>query len=113
MDNTDYDKTIQDLNEKVSQISGPSAEAPSNGGKSKLDMLKSPYMACVAVPIVVLVGLFFIKPGFIMETKSKDGEMPRKVVNFKKLLLVTLVICGVIGLGVYLYFFKTKKPEVS
>jgi hypothetical protein len=109
-------KDIDDLNEKIDSLqkevdklnSISEFEKPE---KAKISLfnnncLKSPIVYYFALPLIVCVLLFFLKPSFIMEKISKNGNFPTKKLNYKKLLIATILFSIIIAFGIFIFFYK-------
>ncbi len=101
---SNIEDTIRDLNARVSQFTDKESSIslmPSLKGTS--------YMRYILIPLVIGGALLLIKPGFVMETDSVDGEYPEPRVKAQKFLLVLLVLSVASGIGVYMYFYRKRK----
>ena len=58
-----------------------------------------PYVYYAAIPVVliiiIIIILYFMKPKFIM-IKEEDNYR----ISFKKVIITTFIVCGIIGVGV-------------
>jgi hypothetical protein len=115
MEDEDMDKKLSDLSSKVTELSGSSEAGPmssftSGFSSSIVTKFSSPYVYFAAIPILVGIFLYFVKPGCIMEIKSVEGEHPKPVIQTKRFALLTIVLSVAIGAGIYIYCFR-KKPD--
>ena len=114
MEDSEIDATIKSLHEKVNQITtttsafvvtrNTSSESIFSGS-----ILKSPIIYYGAVPLTILIILFFWKPSFIMENVSIDGKLPEKKLIYKKLFMSTLIVTIIIAAVFFIYSCKNKK----
>lgn len=109
---SEFTNTLNQLTQQVSQFTNnvePSTEisGASSGFMSKLGPYTT-YICYAAVPVIIALILFFIKPGFIMSEVSVDGKIPEKKLSIKKLLIATVVISVVIFV---LYLFYTRRKQ--
>lgn len=63
-----------------------------------------PNIILLSIPIVILIGLVYIKPKFVLDI-SEDKDVPPRI-NFKKLLMTTTVVSIILGCLCYFYLFK-------
>jgi len=109
-------KDIEDLNEKIDSLQQEvdklnaitEFEKPE---KAKISLfnktsLKSPIVYYFALPVTVCVLLFLLKPPFIMEKISKNGNFPKKKLNYKKLLIATILFSIIIAFVIFIFFYK-------
>lgn len=114
MDDSDceLDAKIKMLNEKVSEITSTNLKS---GGLNKqsafltLNVIKSPFVYYGSIPLVILLIFFFWKPGFIMQNVSIDGKLQEKRLNYKKLIIATIIVSSIIFITFFVYSYKNKK----
>ena len=114
MDDSDceLDAKIKMLNEKVSEITSTNLK---NSGLNKqssfltLNVIKSPFIYYGVIPLVILLIFFFLKPGFIMQNVTIDGKITEKRLNYKKLIIATIIVTSIIFISFFVYSYKNKK----
>lgn len=109
MQNSDMQDTINRLERRVDDVTGTGNSA---GSYFPNFSDTSSMMYYAAIPVVVGGALVYLKPGFLMEMDSFDGEYPEHKLNYRRLLLTTMVLSAAIGIGIYMYFFR-KKPAAE
>jgi hypothetical protein len=116
MEDNEIDATIKSLHEKVNQITTTNtissfvdAKNASNISFFSGSIFKPKVIYYVAVPLTILLVLFFWKPNFIMEDVSIDGKLPEKKLIYKKLFISTFIVTFIIAIGIFGYFYKNKK----
>jgi hypothetical protein len=102
MENSNIDETIRRLDQRVSSLTGYGISSNSNFMSS----VSTSYIYYGCIPIIIALFLAVWKPSFIIETTSIDGEYPQPHVIYKKLLLSTLVLSTMIGVAIFVYFYR-------
>jgi hypothetical protein len=74
--------------------------------KPSLITLKSPIVYYFAIPLSVFILLFLLKPPFIMESVSENGNFPKKKLNYKKLLIATILFSIILAFVIFIFFYK-------
>ena len=74
--------------------------------KPSLFTVKSPIVYYLAIPLSVCILLFLLKPPFIMESVSKNGNFPTKKLKYKKLLIATILFSIIIAYVIFIFFYK-------
>lgn len=80
-------------------------ESQDNENKGMMQYVQPPYIYGI-IPVVIAAALWYMKPGFIMETvgePDEDNPNPSTVLSYKKLGIATAVCCVVIG-GAWYYY---------
>lgn len=107
MENNDYDKILQDLNNKVSKFSKSEiiADKPTISYN-----IKPSFIYYGLVPFFVYIFLYIISPKFVMTTEvSMDEQLfLEKKLNHKKLFVTSLIISILIWIAIYSYQYKLK-----
>ena len=98
----DFDETILRLTDQVSQFKSQNAEKPSSGINMPKLNLSSPVIYYSIVPLIIFTGLFMIKPSFIMKKIEDTDEKKERQINYKILLLTTLILSIICIVG-FLY----------
>tara|TARA_Y100000591_G_C21588890_1_gene572089 strand:- start:157 stop:564 length:408 start_codon:yes stop_codon:yes gene_type:complete len=77
-------------------------------------LLKPPYVFIIGLPLLFLILLIYLQPSFIMDISpdKTDPVKQVKTLSIKKLLIWSLVLAGILGGGIY-YFFYMKKQNVQ
>lgn len=78
------------------------------------NLLKPPYVFIIGLPLLFLILLIYLQPSFVMDV-SPDKTNPLKEIktlSIKKLLIWSLVLAGILGGGIY-YFFYMKKQNME
>jgi hypothetical protein len=68
-----------------------------------VNLIKSRMGFYFAIPLSICVILFFLKPSFIMEN---DKKFSKKKLNYKKLLISTLILTALLAIVIFVYFYK-------
>lgn len=78
------------------------------------NLLKPPYVFIIGLPLLFLILLIYLQPSFIMDISpdKTDPVKQVKTLSIKKLLIWSLVLAGILGGGIY-YFFYMKKQNVQ
>lgn len=108
-------------NDNISPVMNNTSQPISNTKKQiNLETLKNVvklYGIYIAIPIVIFIGLFFLKPNFILKEKSnKESEKKllntiqnekevknEKVLDIKKYIIYSLVISLVLDTGLFMF----------
>ncbi len=113
MEDNEFDATLKKLSDQVNQFAGTTIKNnTSDGGSGFLSKInvQSPLVYYCAIPLVIMIVLFFWKPGFVMEEVSIDGNLPEKKLNFKKLFVTSIISTVIIAIIIFIYHYKGKKP---
>jgi len=113
----DYDSKLQELQQKVSEVSGdvvpttPPKKSSESSKNSKFTL--KPIYLYAAVPIVVFLLLAILRPGCVQEEtpNPQNPAKPLKKLSITKLAIWGVVISAPLILGVYLYFSRNTKKE--
>ena len=113
----DYDSKLQELQQKVSEVSGdivpttPPKKLPKSSKKSNFTL--KPIYLYSAVPIIVFIILIILRPGCVQEEtpNPQNPAKPHTKLSITKLVIWGVVICAPLILAVYLYFSRTTKKE--
>ena len=107
-----FDETLKKLGQKVNQFTkgttSKSYESNSRGlaGKINIKALAVYGSPLIAVPLL----LFYWKPGFVTEeVEDEEGDYKRRV-NFRKLMVTTLISTFVLDSLIFVYL---RKKEIS
>ena len=78
------------------------------------NLLKPPYVFIIGLPLLFLILLIYLQPSFVMDVSpdTKDPLKQVKTLSIKKLLIWSLVLAGILGGGIY-YFFYMKKQNME
>ena len=68
------------------------------------------YIFYVAIPVILTVILFFVKPDFICTITDINSIVTKKI-NFKKLFIIGFISGGIISGGLFIYF-KQKNINI-
>ena len=110
---------IDDLNQKINSLqqeidklnSTTEFEKPEKVKislfKTSLFTLKSPIVYYVALFLSVYVLLFLLKPQFIIKKVSENGNFPKKKINYKKLLIASVLFSTIIAFVIFIFFKKS------
>lgn len=108
-------------NDNISPVMNNTSQPISNTKKQiNLETVKNVvklYGIYIAIPIVIFIGLFFLKPNFILKEKSnKESEKKllntiqnekevknEKVLDIKKYIIYSLVISLVLDTGLFMF----------
>ena len=112
----DYTKNFERLSEQVNNFDNvkpvPTDESvpvlPTSSWGSKIN--KTTIVFIVAIPIVILVLLIFIKPGFVKYVQQDNEGKECKKLYIKKLLIWTVALSVPLLVGGWFYFYRKKKP---
>jgi Na+/H+ antiporter NhaC len=110
MDHTDiinYDDTINKLNDKVNKFTSTDINI-SDTKQSILKILKYPFIYYTVIPFIILIVLWFLKPSIIIEEININEDSVKKKINYKKLLLMTIIITLIIFLVYFSYIYEKK-----
>jgi len=62
------------------------------------------------IPVIILLVLLIMKPSFCMTTvENPKTKKQERSINFKRMMLVSLIIGAIGAAGIY-YFLIRKKP---
>lgn len=109
MDIDNIDSTLATLQAKVNSFSfGGTNNAVATTLTKHLDSKKF-YLACVALPVIIVLALIFIRPSFVTVEDDVDdhGEALRKL-SMKKVLIVALLGSAFILGGAYYLFIRSS-----
>lgn len=106
--NKSYDAIIDDIGSKVDNISATEPTAPSVSSMAK--GIDKRIVIGVGIFIVMVGLLYYFKPSLVTEEKESEGHESKLVISYKKLLMWALILTGVIGGGLYYYFYVRNKP---
>lgn len=114
MTDTNFRKTLIDLQEKVQKLSrgiqnGSGITEPKSAFTLRIPKINSPLVYYGFIPFGVLAGLVFLRPKFIMVDEVDNTGMSYKKLSYKKLLGWTLVFTAVIAVAIFIYYYKKKK----
>ena len=110
---TDFDDALRNWQRQVSQFSSGESidiENQNNNILSKIN-INSNMVYYVLVPIIIIIILYLLKPCFIMTETTTDNSLStvsEKKINFKKLVISTIICTSIISLIIFSY--KYKKP---
>ena len=110
---TDFDDALKNLQRQVSQFSSGESidiKIQNNNILSKIN-INSNMVYYVLVPIIIIIILYLLKPCFIMTETTTDNSLStvsEKKINFKKLVISTIICTSIISLIIFSY--KYKKP---
>lgn len=107
MENNDYDKILQDLNNKVSKFSKTEIMIDKT---SLFYNINPSFIYYGLIPFFIFIFLYIIRPRFVMSTKvSIDNQLfLEKKLNYKKLFVSTFIISIFIWIAIYSYQYKQK-----
>ena len=111
MTTPDYTQKMSELRVRVEQYA--KLPSPSKNGFSTATSVihkintQSPIFYIVP-PIILIILLFFMKPGFVCTDNIDIDNVVTKKMNFKKLLIAGLIGGGIISVGLFAYFRKKK-----
>jgi len=93
MNENNLEEKIKKLEEQVNNFSNNSEVSKKITNTPLFLKLNTKYYVyCyVAVPIVIFIILFIWSPKIITRKISIDGEIPKKKLSFKKLLIATII----------------------
>ena len=108
----ELESKITQLQLKVSQLTTTTDSIKTDNSKSYksslFNTLKLPVVYYGAVPVCILILLLFLKPTFIMEDVSLDGNFPEKKLSYNKLFVSTIIATSIIAVIIFVYFYRTK-----
>ena len=118
----DLDQTISELTRKVSEFTGNYVNTVSDSGiiiqspqlkysSSFLSQISnnSGLLMYLIIPVIVFVLFYIWKPSCIQDDITVDEEFPEYKLNYKKILLYTVIISIIIILAIFGYFYKKLK----
>lgn len=94
------DKTLEELNIKVSKFIKPKSTIRSNSQNKNI--INSTLLIYIIAPIIISFILIFFKPSLIMSSENNEGIVNSKI-NYKKMLCVIIIISVIINLCIYKY----------
>lgn len=114
MDNNEFDSTLKKLIDQVSQFTKIDRKYKEGGNNllSKINV-NSPILYYGVIPIGVFILLLCWKPNFITDEVSINGNIPERKLNFKKILIATVILTSIICIIIFanLSRFKYKETE--
>lgn len=113
MDNNEFDSTLNKLIDQVSQFTTIDRKyKEGNNLLSKINF-KSPILYYGVIPIGIFILLLLWKPNFITDEVSINGNIPERKLNFKKILIATVVLTSIICIIIFVNLsrFKCKESE--
>lgn len=107
-----YNDIVKNIDSKVSTITSSEPSPVQVSSTSSIKGIDNRLIYGGLLFVAVVVGLYMLKPTFILEEVSIDGEMPSKKMSYKKLLMWATGVTAVLGGGAY-YYFYIRKPSSS
>jgi len=112
----DYTKNFERLSQEVSNFADvktlPADESvpalPTSSWGSKIN--KTTIAFIVAIPVLILVLLIFLKPGFVTYVQQDNEGKECKKLYIKKLLIWTVALSVPLFVAGWVYFYRKKKP---
>lgn len=96
MTSESIDEILSKLQDKVNTITSKNGSNNiSDNSSINLIKSKSHLLVYAAIPIIIIVVLCVLKPGFIMYLSDNNYY-----ISYKKVLIVTLIFCCILGGGI-------------
>ena len=107
MTSPDYKKKMDELRNKVSQYIPNKKSTRVMNINIPTFNIKSIYFYIVP-PIVILIVLLLSKPSFIRYEHIDENNVITQKINYKYLIIFTLIGGTIIDIGLFAYFKKTN-----
>ena len=103
--------TANELNNEMNSITNDSPSKNKSITTDLINKIGKLNIIFLTIPIVLLIGLAINKPKFLTKEVTDDGDNTKSklVLNYKKLLLTTLIISLLFPAVYYGYTFYYKK----
>lgn len=117
MNDTDFANTIKKLEGQVTQFSSETTdfEIPKNSNILSKINVKSNVVYYILVPIIIMIIFYIFKPCFVMtETTTTDVNLitiTEKKLNFKSLIISTIICTCIISLIIFSYKYKKQLQQ--
>jgi hypothetical protein len=113
MTTPDYTQKMSELRDRVGQYSKLSRKSDNKTAFASITAAipnintQSP-LFYVAPPVVLILLLLFIKPGFVCTEHIDNEKVTTNKISYKKLFITGLTGGGIISIGLFAYFIKQK-----
>jgi len=103
IDSPHVDNIIDELSQRVLKY---------DNNKGKHRILRTPfaksYYIYTGIPIIIFLALLYGQPRFVKYERKQSAGLSTYHVSFSKLILWTLVLTSIIGLGIFGYSYKRR-----
>lgn len=116
MSEENFDETLRKLNEQVNQFSFSTSNNISVVSTTKFNfsaIANNKIVYYLSLPVGILILLLVLKPGFITEEVSHNGELPKKKISIKLLFLYDLIISVILLIIYFMYNYKKNKVSTD
>lgn len=114
MTTPDYTKKMSELRTQVEKYSKSPVQSKNNFVNTTEFIPQKnkniQYIFYAAIPVILIVILFFVKPDFICTITDINSIVTKKI-NFKKLFIIGFISGGIISGGLFIYF-KQKNINI-
>ena len=106
---TNYDNEVLNLETEVNNVIGGGNKSLPIKLPFNLSNKVNMYILYGIVPVIIVIGMFFWKPGVIMtEVVDEEGAKSNKL-SYLKLVLSTVLISAPFIIGLYAYNYNNEK----
>jgi hypothetical protein len=110
MTTPDYKEKMSELRTQVEKYSKSQTKSNEKQIIEFTPKKYTQYIFYTAIPVILIVILFFVKPDFICTITDINNIVTKKI-NFKKLFIIGFISGGIISGGLFIYF-KQKNINI-